>query len=102
MSVWICQPTTGKAAEEIVPPRSRIPWWKGLCADSGEKHAPASDPDAAKVDSLKALDPNRPIREADIVQPLANRSLLTHFDISSGLFAVSHNAVPQARRCAKV
>ena len=66
MSVWICQPTTGKAAEEIVPPRSRIPWWKGLCADSGEKHAPASDPDAAKVDSLKALDPNRPIREADI------------------------------------
>jgi hypothetical protein len=66
MSVWICQPTTGKAAEEIVPPRSRIPWWKGLCADSGEKHAPASDPDAAKVDSLKALDPNRPIREADM------------------------------------
>ena len=64
MSVWICQPTTGKAAEEIVPPRSRIPWWKGLCADSGEKHAPASDPDAAKVDSLKALDPNRPIRES--------------------------------------
>jgi hypothetical protein len=57
---------TGKAAEQIVPPRSRIPWWKGLRADSGEKHAPASDTDTAKVDSLKALDPHRPIREADI------------------------------------
>ena len=35
---------TGKAARKIVPPRSRIPRWKGLCADSEEKHAPASDP----------------------------------------------------------
>jgi hypothetical protein len=56
----------GKAAQKIVPPRSRIPWWKGLCADSEEKHEPVSDIDAAVVDSLKALDPNRPIREADI------------------------------------
>ncbi len=37
---------------------------KGLCADSEEKHEPVSDIDAAVVDSLKALDPNRPIREA--------------------------------------
>ena len=37
---------------------------EGPCADSGEKHAPASDPDTVMVDSLKALDPNRPIREA--------------------------------------
>ena len=35
--------------------------YKGLCADSGEKHEPASDIDAAAVDSLKALDPSRPI-----------------------------------------
>jgi len=35
-------------------------------ADSEEKHEPASDIDTAVVDSLKALDPNRPIREADI------------------------------------
>ncbi len=40
--------------------------YKGLCADSEEKHEPVSDIDAAVVDSLKALDPNRPIREADI------------------------------------
>jgi len=31
-----------------------------------EKHEPASDIDAAVVGSLKALDPNRPIREADM------------------------------------
>jgi hypothetical protein len=34
--------------------------YKGLCADSVEKHEPASDADAAVVDGLKALDPNRP------------------------------------------
>jgi hypothetical protein len=40
--------------------------YKGLGADSGEKHEPAGDIDTTAVDSLKALDPNRPIREADI------------------------------------
>jgi hypothetical protein len=39
---------------------------QGPCAESEEKHEPASDADAAVVDSLKALDLNRPIREADI------------------------------------
>jgi hypothetical protein len=37
-----------------------------LSADSGEKHEPVGDIDTAEVDSLKALDPNRPIREADV------------------------------------
>ena len=41
---------------------------EGPRADSEEKHEPASDADAAVVDSLKALDLNRPIREADMVQ----------------------------------
>ena len=58
--------TDGKAARKLVPPRLRIPYWKGLGADSEEKHEPAGDIDTAAVDSLKALDPNRPIREADI------------------------------------
>jgi len=40
--------------------------YKGPSADSEEKHEPASDTDTVPVDSLKALDPNRPIREADI------------------------------------
>jgi hypothetical protein len=35
-------------------------------ADSEEKHEPVSDIDTAVVDSLKALDLERPIREADI------------------------------------
>jgi hypothetical protein len=35
-----------------------------LGADSEEKHEPVSDIDTAVVDSLKALDPERPIREA--------------------------------------
>jgi len=65
MSAWTCR-SLGKAAVKIVPPHPRTPWWKGPRADSGEKHAPASDPDTVTVDSLKALDPNRPIREADI------------------------------------
>jgi hypothetical protein len=34
-------------------------------ADSDEKHEPLSDIDTVLVDSLKALDPERPIREAD-------------------------------------
>jgi hypothetical protein len=38
----------------------------GLGAESEEKREPASDIEAAVVDSLKVLDPERPIREADI------------------------------------
>ena len=34
-------------------------------ADSEEKHEPVSDIDTVVVDSLKALDPEWPIREAD-------------------------------------
>jgi hypothetical protein len=64
MSAWTCRSSDGKAAQQIVPPRLRIPCWKGPGADSEEKHEPASDIDIAVVDSLKALDPNRPIREA--------------------------------------
>jgi len=69
MSAWTYRHSDGKAAQEIVPPRPRIPWWKGLGADSEEKREPASDINTAVVDSLKVLDPNRPIREADIDQP---------------------------------
>jgi hypothetical protein len=39
---------------------------EGFRADSVKKREPASDVDTAVVDSLKALDPNRPIREADV------------------------------------
>jgi len=39
--------------------------WKGLGAESGEKREPAGNIDIAVVVSLKVLDPDRPIREAD-------------------------------------
>ena len=58
MSAWTCRHFAGKAAQEIVPLRSRIPCWKGLRADSEEKREPVSDIDAGVVDSLKVLDPN--------------------------------------------
>ena len=70
MSAWTCCLQGGKAAQEIVPPRPRIPCWKGPGADSEEKHEPARHIDTAVVDSLKVLDPNRPIREADMEEPL--------------------------------
>ena len=35
-------------------------------APGQKKHEPVSDIDTVVVDSLKALDPERPIREADI------------------------------------
>jgi hypothetical protein len=41
---------------------------EGPGADSEEKHEPASDIDTAWMDSLKVLDPEGPIREADIGQ----------------------------------
>jgi hypothetical protein len=52
----------------------------GMGADSEEKHEPVSDIDTAMVvDSLKALDPKRPIREADILsgRRYANRGYRT-------------------------
>jgi len=66
MSAWTYRHSDGKADQKIVPPRPRIPYWKGPGADSEEKHEPASDIDTGAVDSLKALDPDRPIREADL------------------------------------
>ena len=53
MSAWTYRHPDGKADLKIVPPRSRIPYWKGPGADSEEKHEPASDIDTAVVDSLK-------------------------------------------------
>ena len=67
MSAWTCRRTDGKAAAKIVPPVLEFRYWKGLGADSEEKREPVSDIDTAVVDSLKVLDPNRPIREADIL-----------------------------------
>jgi hypothetical protein len=70
MSAWTRRHSDGNAAVKIVPPRPRIPYWKGPGADSEEKREPASDIDTVTVDGLKALDPDRPIREADMTRTL--------------------------------
>src|SRR5262249_12499739 len=72
MSARTCRWSDGKADRKIVPPRLRIPYWKGLGAESEEKHEPASDIDTGVVDSLKALDLKRPIREADTCSAVAH------------------------------
>ena len=81
MSAWTCRHTDGKVVQKIVPPRPRIPWWKGPGADSEEKQEPASDIDTALVDSLKVLDPKGPIREADIGRTFPEVSFVPASDI---------------------
>ena len=44
--------------------------YKGLGAESEEKREPVSDIDTGVVDSLKALDPEWPIREADVARAI--------------------------------
>jgi hypothetical protein len=65
VSAWTNRSSDGKADPKIVPPRLRILCWKGLGADCEERHEPASDIDTLVAKSLNALDPNRPIKEAD-------------------------------------
>jgi hypothetical protein len=62
--------------------------YKGLCADSVEKHEPASDIAIAVVDSLKALDPDRPIREADITGIQGSTGMRHQFNRSRSLPAL--------------
>src|SRR6266446_5793878 len=80
MSAWTYRSSNGNADPKIVPPRPRIPSWKGLGADSEEKHEPVSDIDTVAVDSLKALDPQWPIREEKrtcVIPPPYARSVPT-------------------------
>ena len=60
-------PTKGKDAPLCINFLTKKAPYKGLGADSEEKHEPVSDIDTAvAADSLKALDPERPIREAEV------------------------------------
>jgi hypothetical protein len=82
MSAWTCHSFDGKAAVKIVPPPPRIPWWKGLGADSEEKREPARDLNTATVDSLKVLDPKRPIREVDSLKVLDPKRPIREADMA--------------------
>jgi len=77
----------GKRCVDLANSLTKKAPYKGPGADSGEKHEPAGDIDIATVDSLKALDPNRPIREADIAKQAVNvdTGLKAKFDHSTVL-----------------
>jgi hypothetical protein len=65
---------------------------RAFCADSEEKHEPASDIDTAMADSLKALDPKPPIREADMLLDFYDvcfrgKAGIAYASISTGGFA---------------
>jgi len=60
MSAWTCR------HRKVCPTSCSNPITEGLLEPIEEKHEPASDIDTAVEDSLKTLDPRRPIREADI------------------------------------
>ena len=62
----------------------------GRSADSEEKHEPVSDIDTAVVASLKALDPDRPIREADICSAAARVRFTPNTDRERGFPAKGH------------
>ena len=66
MSAWISRQSTAKPPNRsfrlVLEPHDG----RALVPIPKRKHEPASDVDTVLVDSLKALDPNRPIREADI------------------------------------
>ena len=63
---------------------------EGPGADSEEKRVLASDLDTVMVDSLKALDLIRPIREADITPSMERPRRCSRFDgISSWSFVMS-------------
>ena len=107
MSAWTCRLSNGKADPKIVPPRPRIPCWKGLGADSEEKREPVSDIDTAVVDSLKVLDLKRPIREADMaegpeISPNDRADIGWAFDIiqkTQWLICPAHQARGVAGKC---
>ena len=73
---------------------------EGLSADSEEKHEPASDIDTALMDSLKVLDPEGPIREADIARCCLHVSNMPTTDSCTGksLFDLLVGARGQRRR----
>src|ERR1035437_6853076 len=63
---------------------------EGPGADSEEKREPVSDINIAVVDSLKVLDPKRPIREANIGYLLLVISSVTRTACNAGPIQPSH------------
>src|SRR5262245_9134984 len=66
--------------------------YKGRSADSEEKREPVSDIDTAVVDGLKALDPNRPIREATEILRCREMSLSAK-SRHAGAYSITSSAI---------
>ena len=67
MSAWTCRHVTARPTQRLFRLVLESHTGRAFCAESEEKHEPVSDNDTVLVDSLKALDLNRPIREADMI-----------------------------------
>ena len=70
MSAWTYRRSTARPPLRLFHHVFEPPDGRAFFADSEEKREPVSDIDTAVVQSLKALDPKRPIREADITTVL--------------------------------
>ena len=68
MSTWTYRSSDGRPPERLFRLVLETHDGRAPGADSEEKHEPVSDIDTVVMDSLKALDPEWPIREADIAQ----------------------------------
>src|SRR5262245_4928252 len=66
MSAWTYRRLTARPPKRLFHLVLESHDGRATGADSEEKHEPVSDIDTVVVDSLKALDPEWPIREADI------------------------------------
>ena len=68
MSTWTYRSSDGRPPERLFRLVLETHDGRAPGADSEEKHEPVSDIDTLVVDSLKALDPEWPIREAGIAR----------------------------------
>jgi hypothetical protein len=63
---------------------------EGPSADSEEKHEPVRDIDTAPMEGLKALDPKRPIREADMCGATRDVRFVPKADTGLGRALIAH------------
>ncbi len=83
MSAWTCRPTV-RPPERLFRLVFEPHDGRALSADSEEKREPARDIETATVESLKVLDTQWPIREADINAAPQNVRLVPIADIELG------------------
>ena len=90
-------PAAGQGRPKDCSTSSSDPIMEGPCADSVEKHEPASDADAAVVESLKALDPNVWTRRALQGKIVRLESVVSHQCIRPriGADAPGHHGNPR-------